>query len=223
MAFVGDDQVEEAHIKLGEAVHHARVGGDVDARGLVDLAGFADHTARLAGQVLLEGVIGLHAQLFAVAEEQHAFGPAGTQQQLSQGDGHAGFAGAGGLDDQGFAALLLEVRGDGFDRFDLVGAVGNAQLGVVFLQRGDAILALIGEVFQAVLAVDAVHRAIGVVLLVVPDKGFVAVAVENHRALHAHALETVGVHARLFAPGLQADIAGFLGLDHGQGLTVVAP
>ncbi|MCY1523057.1 hypothetical protein D9M68_579400 [compost metagenome] len=223
MAFVGNDQVEEAHVELGEAVHHARVGSDIDARGLIDLVGFTNHAAWFAGQVLLEGIIGLYPQFLAITQEQYTLGPTCAQKQLGQGDGHTGFAGAGSLDDQGLAALLLEVRGDGLDRFDLVGPISNAQLGVVLFNLGNAVLALVDQVFEAVLAVEAVDGAVGVVLLVVPDEGFVAVAVEDHRTLHAHALEAVGVHAGLLAPGLQADIAGFLGFDHGQRLAVVTP
>ena len=60
MRLISDDQVEEAHIELGEAIHHAWVSGDVDAGGLIHFVGFANHAAWLAGQVLLEGIIGLH-------------------------------------------------------------------------------------------------------------------------------------------------------------------
>ncbi|MND63007.1 hypothetical protein D3C80_543070 [compost metagenome] len=91
------------------------------------------------------------------------------------------------------------------------------------LQLRFAVLTLIDQVFEAVFAIEAVHRAVGVVLRVVPDEGLVAVAVENHRALHAHALEAIGIHPGLFASGLQTDIAGFLGLDHSQRLAVVTP
>ena len=223
VAFVSDDQVEEAHIELGEAIHHAWVSGDVDASGLIHFVGFANHAAWLAGQVLLEGLISLHAQFLAVTEKQHTLGPAGTQQQLGQSDGHTCFAGAGSLNDQSLAPLLLEVPSNGFDRLDLVWPIGNAQLWVMPFQLGDAVLPLVDKVFKAVLAVEAIHRAVSVVLLVVPDKSFVAVAVENHRALHAHALESIGIHTGLLTPGLQADIAGFLGFDYGQGLTVVTP
>lgn len=43
------------------------------------------------------------------------------------------------------------------------------------------------------------------------------------RALHAHALESIGIHAGLLTPGLQADIAGFFGLNHCKRLTVITP
>ena len=69
VGFIGDNQVEKAHVQLREAVHHAGIGGDVDARVLVDLVGFADDTARFAGQVLLEGIIRLNAQFLAIAKE----------------------------------------------------------------------------------------------------------------------------------------------------------
>ncbi|MDT4821650.1 hypothetical protein FQZ97_548350 [compost metagenome] len=223
MAFVSDDQIEEPDIELGEAVHHARVGGNVDARGLIDLVGFTNYATRFAGQVLLKGIIGLNAQLLAVTQEQHTLGPTGTQQQLSQGDGHAGLACAGGLDDQRTTTLLLKVCSDRLDGFDLVGTVRDLQVGVMTLQLRFAVLALVDQVFKAVFAVETVHRAIGVVLHIVPDEGFVAVAVEDHRALPAHAFEAIGVHAGLFTTSLQADIAGLFGFDHGQRLAVVTP
>ena len=115
------------------------------------------------------------------------------------------------------------MRGNGLDGLDLIRAVGNVQVGVVLLQLGDTILALIRQVLEAALAVEAVHRAVGIVLRVIPDEGFVAVAAEDHWPLHAHALETIGVHARLLATGLQADVAGLLGLDHSQRLAVITP
>ena len=79
VALIGNDQVEEAHVELSEAVHHSRVSGNEDARRLIHLAGFTDDTARLARQVLLERIVSLNTQLFAVAEKQHSLGPAGAQ------------------------------------------------------------------------------------------------------------------------------------------------
>ncbi|MNH24772.1 hypothetical protein D3C81_1078460 [compost metagenome] len=78
MTLVGDDQVKKTYIKLGKAIHHPRVGSDVDARGQIHLVGFADDAARLAGQILLEGIVSLNSQLLAVTEKQHTLSPAGA-------------------------------------------------------------------------------------------------------------------------------------------------
>src|SRR5690606_27614499 len=155
VAHVGNDQVEEAHIQLGKAVHHARVGGDVDTRGLIHLAAFTDHTARLAGQVLLEGIVGLHTQFLAITEKQDAFGPAGAQQQFGQGDGNTSLAGARGLNDQRLASLVLEVGGYGLDGFNLVRPVSDAQFRIEALQLFLTVVTLVNQVFETVLAVQA--------------------------------------------------------------------
>ena len=56
-----------------EALHHRRVGGEVDALvPILDEVVPGDDDARLAGQELLEDVVGLLAELAAVAEEQDA-------------------------------------------------------------------------------------------------------------------------------------------------------
>ncbi|MNJ30225.1 hypothetical protein D3C77_248210 [compost metagenome] len=115
------------------------------------------------------------------------------------------------------------MRTNGLDCLNLIRAVGNAQVRVVLFQLGNTIVALVSQVLEAALAVEAIYRAVGVVLRVIPDEGFVAVAVEDHWPLHAHELETIGVNPRLLTSGLQADIAGFLGFDHSQWLTVISP
>ncbi|MNC66232.1 hypothetical protein D3C75_1166150 [compost metagenome] len=78
MTLVGDDQVEKTYIELGKAIHHPRVGSDVDARGLIHFVGFTNDTARLAGQILLEGIVSLNSQLLSVTEKQHTLSPAGA-------------------------------------------------------------------------------------------------------------------------------------------------
>src|SRR5690606_10211296 len=111
----------------------------------------------------------------------------------------------------------------GLDGFNLVRPVSDAQFRVEALQLFLTVVTLIDQVFETVLAVQAIHRAIGVVLGIVPDEGFIAVAVEDDRPLQAHALEAIGIQPGLFAAGLQADIAGLLGFDNSKWLAVVAP
>ncbi|MNC69308.1 hypothetical protein D3C75_1199840 [compost metagenome] len=60
MTLVGNDEVEKADVQLCEAVHHARIGRDVDTRGPIDLVGFPDHAAWFAGQILFERVVSLN-------------------------------------------------------------------------------------------------------------------------------------------------------------------
>ncbi|MNJ30226.1 hypothetical protein D3C77_248220 [compost metagenome] len=80
VALISNDQVEKAHIELSEAIHHPRVGGDENSRCLIHLGGFTDYAARLARQVLLEGIVSLNAQLLAITEKQYSLGPSGAQQ-----------------------------------------------------------------------------------------------------------------------------------------------
>jgi hypothetical protein len=122
---VGDDQVEEADVEVLVAGHHRRVGGEVDAGRLVAAGAGADHDPGLARQVVLEHVVGLAAQLDAVAQEQHALGPAGAQEHLDQRQRDPGLAGAGGLDQERLAEVVREPIGDPLDRLELVDAIGD--------------------------------------------------------------------------------------------------
>ncbi len=138
---------------------------------------------------MLEGFIGLGAQLFAVTEEQHALAPAGAQQKLCNGDGDSGFAGTRGLDDQGFAALVLKAFGDGFYRFNLIGAIGDRRVGVKPLQFRFAVVTLVNQVIEAVFAVKAINNAASIVMDIIPDKGFIPIGVKHHGPLEAHFLQ----------------------------------
>jgi hypothetical protein len=72
VGFIGDDQVIKPDIELAESIHHARVGGDINARSLVDGIGLADHTTRLTGQKFLKCFIRLNAQFFSITQRNLA-------------------------------------------------------------------------------------------------------------------------------------------------------
>jgi hypothetical protein len=83
---VGDDQVEIADIEHLIALHHRRIGGEVDAVG--DVAGSVgvDVDARLARQKFLEHVVGLLAQLATVAQERGCAWPSAPVTGASHSD-----------------------------------------------------------------------------------------------------------------------------------------
>jgi hypothetical protein len=100
VGLVGDDEIEESDIEVLEALHHRRVGGQVDALFPVVGGAAIDDDAGLGGQMIREGVERLLAQFFAVAEEEDALGPAGADHEVAEADGDTGLAGAGGLDEE---------------------------------------------------------------------------------------------------------------------------
>jgi hypothetical protein len=217
---VGDDQVEEPDVEVLVALHHRRVGGEVDALVALVGGGGADHHPRLAGQVLLEHAIGLAQQLAAVTQEQDALGPAGAHEHVDQRDRDAGLAGAGGLDQERLAEARREPDADALDRFELVHAVGDGQLE----RDADQLLAvraLVDQVDQAVLGVVAVDLATGVLEDVVVEVDVEAVGAEDDRPLAGGGLQRVRVEARLLGAGLGIR-GGLLGLDHGERLAVGA-
>ena len=188
-----------------EALHHRRVGGEVDALVAVLRRGRGDEGAGLAGQELLEDVVGLLAQFPAVAEEQDALGPAGPQQDVAERDGDTGLAGAGGLDDQGLAVLGGEPLDDPLDGLDLVHAAGDAGVGRRSWSAAPGWRRWKMQVLEAVLGVEAVELAGRLALGVVPDPDVVAVGVEDDRALAVVLLQAVGVALGLGAARLGVD------------------
>ena len=95
---------------------------------------------------------------------------------------------------------------NGFNRFNLIWTVSNGQIRVILFQRFNAILPLINKVLKAVLTVEAVDSAVGIIMLVVPDKGFVSVTVENNRTVLTHSFKCVGIQACLLSTRLEAGI-----------------
>lgn len=97
--------------------------------------GSGDERSRFGGEELLIRVGRLLSQFATIAEKQDAFGPAGPDHGIREADGNAGLAGAGGLDDKGFAFLLGELLDDPADGFDLVHAAGDGRVGSHFGDR----------------------------------------------------------------------------------------
>lgn len=217
---VGDDEVEEADVEVLEALVHRRVGREVDALVAVARRLAPHDDARLARQEVLEDVVGLAAELLAVAEEQDPLDPAGPHQHVAQRDGHARLARPRGLYEEGLAALVREPLRDALDRLELVDAVGD---GEVRLDARERLLvrALVDQVLEAVLRVDAVDLAGRVALRVVPHLDVDAVGGEDHGPLPGGLLQAGRVHAGLLAANARV-LGGALHLEDGEGLAVVA-
>ena len=220
MRFIGDDQVEEAHVEIFVGLHHRRVRRQVDALIAIVCCGGVDDHARLARHELFEDAVGLATQLLAVAEEEDALHPARAHQHVAQRDGDARLARAGGLHHEGFAKVVLEALGDALDRFELVHAVGD---GEVRLDVGKRLLssALVDQVLEAVLRVEAIDLAVRVALRVVPQEDVDAIGEEHDGAHAGRLLERVGVLARLLASCARV-LRGLLRLDDPERLAVVA-
>jgi hypothetical protein len=203
-----------------EAADHRRVGRDDDRRALVLGRGEVDDG--VVGEVLAELGDGLADEGDAVAQEQHAAGPTCPLEQVDQGGGGAGLAGAGRHDEQGAALVVaLEPLGDGAQGPDLVLAAGDLRVGLEVGQRalraaaGDQRLDLRGRVELG----DGARR---VAAGVVPQEDLVAVGVEDDRAAAVLALERVGVALGLVLAALGVG-AGLLGLDDGERAAVDRP
>ena len=127
---VGDDQVEEADVKRLQALHHRRVGGQVDAFvALVGRAG-GNEGPKLSRQELLEDVVGLFAQVRGGRTGTGCAWPTWRRMQgVAQGDGHPGLAGAGGLDEERLPLFLGEALDDLLDGLVLVEPVDDARRG----------------------------------------------------------------------------------------------
>ena len=108
MGLVRDDQIEETGVERLEALHHSRVGGQVDAVFALLEGARRNVDSRHIGQEPLERVVRLLSQLSAIAKEQDTFHPSGTVQGVADRDGDASLSGARGLHEQGFLLPLLE-------------------------------------------------------------------------------------------------------------------
>ena len=220
MRLVGDDEVEETDIEGLEDLHHGRVGGEIKPLVAI-LRGTRAHCDQRLVDEIVVGVPGLFAQFAAVAQEQHALDPAGTDQLVRQRNGDAGLASAGGLHDEGLAMLVGKTLRDALDGLQLVESSGDFGSGADGIERLAA-LPLEHEILQAVLGIKAEQLARRVVGRIVPDPDVETVGIEDHRPLTVHLFQTVGIDAGLGAALLGVD-GGFLGLDHRKRLAVVVP
>ena len=150
VALVRDDQVEEADIEVLEALHHRRVSGEIDALFLIVRGVAGDDDTGLGRQEFVEGIARLFAEFAAVAEEEDAFSPLRTDHQFRECDSDASLAGAGGLDEQGVAAALVEVLAGALDALDLIEAVDDGLLREKRAEAGFALVALEDAIPQAV-------------------------------------------------------------------------
>ena len=119
-----------------------------------------DVSAGLAGQELLEGVVGLLAE-FACGRTGTgcAWPTSARSSSVAERDGHTGLAGAGRLDDQRLAVLGGEPLDDPLDRLDLVHAAGDAAGRAAVLVSDSRLARWKMQVFEAVLGVEAVELA----------------------------------------------------------------
>ena len=199
------------------------VDADVDARiHLANVVGLSDDVDGLLDEVI-ERILGLLAQLLAVTQEQHALDPAGVDQQLGQGNGHARLARAGGLHHQRATVALREALGHAGDALDLVQTAGDGGVRAHIGQQVQLLAALEADaVLQRVLGKEAEDRAWRITTGVVPHPDVVAIGVEDHRPLAMHLLQGVRVQLGLLLPDTGIDL-GLLGLDDGERLAVVVP
>ena len=112
MGFVDDDQVKVANAELSRAValefvdqaHHGGVGGKVDAAFGIFFGEEVDGAT--AGEGFFEDFGGLVDEGDAIGEEEDAFDPVAAHEQVTEGDDGAGFAGAGGHDEESFTIAI---------------------------------------------------------------------------------------------------------------------
>src|SRR5262245_48688769 len=120
MGFVGNDEVEEADVEGLVDLHHGGVCGQVDTVLAILIRARRHEGPRFTGQECLKGVVGLFAELAAIAEEKDATGPLGSDESLAQGDGYPRLASAGGLDDECLTAAVREPFQDFLNSLQLI-------------------------------------------------------------------------------------------------------
>ena len=118
--------------------------------------------------------------------------------------------------------LVREPLPDSLDRLDLVEAVNDVLPDLKGIQRPSLHPLKIHEVLQAVLRVEAVELSRRKSLCIVPHPGFEPVRIENCGPMPMHLFQTVRVQLGLMPAALRID-GCFLGLNDGQGVSVVVP
>ncbi len=224
VGLVNDNQIESANAKLSgvvvDQIDHGLVGREnntgigipVHTAAGIDRSG---HT----GQQFSEILVGLTNQRSPVRKEQDILHPTSLHQHIRQGNGHTGFAGAGGHDQQGVTAILHECVAGGGDGFFLIGTTGD---GFIDLRRRN-ILPGSGTEFQQLQLLKRMEleNPAGLVSQLVNDVDVVAVGVVNNRLVPIFHCHFVG-----FFYGLGTTSHQILGgdgvLDDGQGAVVPA-
>ena len=149
-----------------------------------------------------------------IASHQRAFQFFGgtVDGDVTDGDGQARLAGAGGLHHERLALLLFEALADALERFVLIQAIAQDFRAGGDRIQGFALTPLANQVLQAGLGVEAVEPAGRVVLrrMVIPDPDIMSIGIEDHRAPAVHSLQAIGIVARLVGRPLSASTALFL-------------
>ncbi len=162
--FVGDDQVEIGRREelLVLVVEQQRLDGGDDDLGAPPVVAvlLVDDRLEVGGQQRGEGLLGLVLQFEAVHQEQHAAGVAGAEEQLDDGGGGQGLAGAGGHLEQEAVLAVLDRRLKAVDGLQLVGPQKAQLVGLDVAGRS-------ASFFQP--ASDCVVRALGEDDVVVAD------------------------------------------------------
>lgn len=227
MGFVDDDEVEVAHAEafdsfapgFVDAVHHGRVGGEDDA-ALVLFFFFQEVDRGGVGVAFVETAFGLGDQGDAVGKEQDAARPVGLHEEFDQGDGKLGFAGSCGHDHEGFASFSGKVFGDSANTFVVVFAANDGRIdGDGF--EGFSVGAAVDEELKFVCGIESLDQSRRVVG-VVPYPCFVAVGIEDNRALACFLFQAVGIEFGLVLPFAGIFFRSF-GFDQGKGEVVGAP
>ena len=125
VGFVGNDQVEIGRREepLVLVVEEQRLHrGDDDFRPPPVVAVLlVDHRLKVGGQQRREGLLGLILQFEAIHQKQHAPGIAGTEEELDDGGGGEGLAGAGGHLEQEAVFAVLHGPLQGVNGLQLIG------------------------------------------------------------------------------------------------------
>ncbi len=219
---VKDDQVEEGGREILIAVAQGLQGDDKQAIGFDSVGVMGEHaSAGLVWQEVLKAFgERLAHQGVAVGHEQDVAGLVGAHEDVGQGHGDAGFAGACGHDEQSLALLfVLESVTKALHGLQLVGSVGDLEVDGCASERR-LVLANVEEIVQVGGGEKAGHLA-GVGVTHVPELGAVAVGHE-------------GKGGEVLAPGDPLDVelglglgeawvnAGALGLDDGDDVAIGA-
>ena len=81
MRFVGNDEIEKAHVKCLEDLQHCRVGGKVDALCSIFCRAGAYNGEWLVDEVR-KGILCLFAEFPTVAKKEHPLYPAGANRSV---------------------------------------------------------------------------------------------------------------------------------------------
>lgn len=93
MAFIGDDQIEEAGGDIPVALHHGLDRSRVETLGLIKVARF-DHSAGFGEEPLKTPLpVGLIPEHLPVGQKENRIDPSGTDQNVDQSHGGPGLTG----------------------------------------------------------------------------------------------------------------------------------